>query len=93
MKGKKYIYAHKFEGLPKLTDLQLVEEELPPVKDGGGLCPEYYQKYDPYCFTVSFRACCELNMLCRILLRSNYQGWKYFPFWDHKSDFKKFLQT
>ena len=37
MKGKKYIYAHKFEGIPKLTDLQLVEEELPPVKDGGKL--------------------------------------------------------
>ena len=43
MKGKKYIYAHKFEGMPKLTDLQLVEEELPPVKDGGKLC----RKYDP----------------------------------------------
>ena len=42
MKGKKYIYAHKFEGMPKLTDLQLVEEELPPVKDGGKLC----QKFD-----------------------------------------------
>ena len=35
MKGKKYIYAHKFEGMPKVTDLQLVEEEIPPVKDGG----------------------------------------------------------
>ena len=35
MKGKKYIYAHKFEGIPKLTDLQLVEEEVPQVKDGG----------------------------------------------------------
>ena len=37
MKGKKYIYAHKFEGMPKLTDLQLVEVELPPVNDGGRL--------------------------------------------------------
>ena len=37
MKGKKYIYAHKFEGMPKFTDLQLVEEELPQVKDGGRL--------------------------------------------------------
>ena len=35
MKGKKYLYAHKFEGIPKVTDLQLVEEELPPVNDGG----------------------------------------------------------
>ena len=74
MKGKKYIYAHKFEGLPKLTDLQLVEEELPPVKDGGRLCPEYCQKYDPYCFTVSFPACCELNMFGRPV--EYYWGWK-----------------
>ena len=37
MKGKKYIYAHKFEGMPKLTDLQLVEVELPPVNVGGRL--------------------------------------------------------
>ena len=35
MKGKKYIYAHKFEGMPKVTDLQLVEEEITPIKDGG----------------------------------------------------------
>jgi hypothetical protein len=35
MKGKKYIYAHKFEGMPKVTDLQLAEEEILPIKDGG----------------------------------------------------------
>ena len=35
MKGKKYIYAHKFEGLPKVTDLELVEEEIPSIKIGG----------------------------------------------------------
>ena len=35
MKGKKYVYAHKFEGMPKVTDLQLVEEEIPAVKNGG----------------------------------------------------------
>ena len=56
MKGKKYIYAHKFEGMPKLTDLQLVEEELPPVKDGGRLqgfqnifaygCPDRGREFD-----------------------------------------------
>jgi hypothetical protein len=38
MKGKKYIYAHKFEGMPKLTDLELQDDELPAVKDGGTVC-------------------------------------------------------
>ena len=35
MKCKKFIYAHKFEDLPKDSDFQLVEEELPALKDGG----------------------------------------------------------
>ncbi|XP_046853655.1 prostaglandin reductase 1-like [Xenia sp. Carnegie-2017] len=48
MKGKKYIYAHKFEGLPKLTDLELVEEELPPLKDGDVLVKVQCLSLDPY---------------------------------------------
>lgn len=35
MKCKKFIYAHKFESVPKVSDLQLVEEELPALKNGG----------------------------------------------------------
>ena len=35
MKGKKYIYANHFKGMPKVTDLQMVEEEIPPIKNGG----------------------------------------------------------
>lgn len=35
MKGKRFVYAHKFENMPKVTDLELVEEELPQLKDGG----------------------------------------------------------
>lgn len=35
MKGKKFIYAHKFENVPKVTDLQLAEEEIPKLKEGG----------------------------------------------------------
>ena len=37
MKGKKYIYAHKFHKLPTVSDLELVEEELPALNDGGML--------------------------------------------------------
>ena len=35
MRGQKFIYAHRFKGMPKVTDLQLVEEEIPPIKNGG----------------------------------------------------------
>lgn len=39
VKTKKFIYAKRFNGEPKETDFQLVEEELPPLKDGGrSLC-------------------------------------------------------
>ena len=33
--AKKYVFAKRFVGEPKPWDLQLVEEELPPIKDGG----------------------------------------------------------
>lgn len=32
---KRFVYAKRFEGLPKITDFQLVEEDLPELKDGG----------------------------------------------------------
>lgn len=35
VKAKKYIFEKQFDGFPKTTDLKLVEEELPPIKDGG----------------------------------------------------------
>lgn len=33
--AKKYVYAEKFVGEPKLSDFKLVEEELPPLKENG----------------------------------------------------------
>lgn len=33
--AKKYILAKQFENWPKESDLQIVKEELPPIKDGG----------------------------------------------------------
>jgi hypothetical protein len=35
VKAKKFVYAAAFVGEPKLSDLQLVEEELPALTDGG----------------------------------------------------------
>ncbi len=34
-RAKKFIYSKRFEGLPKLTDFELVVEELPELLDGG----------------------------------------------------------
>lgn len=35
VKAQKYIISRRFDGFPKPGDLELVEEELPPLKDGG----------------------------------------------------------
>lgn len=34
-KAKKFVYAKRFVGLPKLTDFQLEEEDLPELRHGG----------------------------------------------------------
>lgn len=33
--SKKLLFVKQFEGEPKESDFRLVEEELPPLKDGG----------------------------------------------------------
>ncbi|XP_033221911.1 prostaglandin reductase 1-like [Belonocnema kinseyi] len=46
--AKKFIIAKHFEGEPKPSDLKLVEEELPPIKDGEILFETEYLSVDPY---------------------------------------------
>ncbi|XP_044745393.1 prostaglandin reductase 1-like [Coccinella septempunctata] len=48
MKGKKFILQRQFVGAPKETDVKIVEEELPPLKDGEFLCESLYISVDPY---------------------------------------------
>lgn len=38
VKAKKFVLDKPFVGLPKRDDLKIVEEELPPLKDGGESC-------------------------------------------------------
>ena len=38
VKSRKYIMKSHFSGLPKREDLEIVEEELPQLKDGGAAC-------------------------------------------------------
>lgn len=35
VQAKKFIFAKRFEGLPKITDFRLEEETLPALNDGG----------------------------------------------------------
>ncbi|XP_063908008.1 prostaglandin reductase 1-like [Zophobas morio] len=53
VKAKKYIVQKQFDGLPKSTDLKIVEEELPPVKDGEFLAEAVYLSVDPYMRAMS----------------------------------------
>lgn len=48
MKAQKFLYVKEFRGLPNLTNFQLVEEELPVIKDGEFLVAAKYLSVDPY---------------------------------------------
>jgi prostaglandin reductase 1 len=48
VKAKKFIYASAFKGEPKLSDFELVEEELPALKDGEILIEAQFLSVDPY---------------------------------------------
>lgn len=48
VRAKKIIYASAFKGEPKLTDFQVVEEELAALKDGEILIEAVFLSVDPY---------------------------------------------
>nr|XP_023017475.1 prostaglandin reductase 1-like [Leptinotarsa decemlineata] len=48
MKTKSFKYVKHFSGFPKATDLELVEEELSPLKDEEFLAEAVYLSVDPY---------------------------------------------
>ncbi|KAF2900195.1 hypothetical protein ILUMI_05990 [Ignelater luminosus] len=48
VKARRFILVKNFEDIPKETDLQLVEEELPALKDGQFLSEAVYLSVDPY---------------------------------------------
>jgi prostaglandin reductase 1 len=47
-KARKYVLRSHFSGLPKREDLEIVEETLPPLKDGEFLCEAQWLSVDPY---------------------------------------------
>ncbi|XP_019865574.1 prostaglandin reductase 1 [Aethina tumida] len=46
--AKVYKIEKYFEGVPKATDLKIIEEQLPPIKDGEFLAEAAYLSVDPY---------------------------------------------
>jgi len=48
VKAKSYLYQYKFKGFPKRSDLLIVEDELPEIKDGEFLAEAVYLSVDPY---------------------------------------------
>lgn len=47
-KAKVFIYAKPFKGEVKLSDFELIEEELSAVKDGQFLAEAMFVSPDPY---------------------------------------------
>ncbi|XP_078588073.1 prostaglandin reductase 1-like [Branchiostoma floridae x Branchiostoma japonicum] len=48
VKSKRFIFARQFDGPPKESDFQLVEEETPELKDGEILVESLFNSVDPY---------------------------------------------
>lgn len=53
--AKKFVYAKRFDGEPKLTDFDLVEEKLPALKDGGDNSPLNKQYSILLIFSLNYR--------------------------------------
>merc|ERR1711976_179243 len=48
VKGRRWVLKHHFDGVPKAQDFELVEEELPELKDGQVLVKALWLSVDPY---------------------------------------------
>jgi len=55
VKAKKFIFAKRFEGMPKVSDFKLVEEDLRELKDGEILTKGLWHSVDPYMRAYSVR--------------------------------------
>ncbi len=48
VKGKRFVLKRHFDGMPKREDFDLVEEELPELKDGEVTIEAIFLSVDPY---------------------------------------------
>ena len=52
--GRRWVLKHQIQGEVSADDFQLVEEELPPLKDGQVLVKAQWISVDPYQVTLLF---------------------------------------
>ncbi|XP_041978488.1 prostaglandin reductase 1-like [Aricia agestis] len=55
VKARKYVVKKHFQGLPKKDDYEIVEYELPPLKDGDILVKAEWVSVDPYLRAYNLR--------------------------------------
>ncbi|XP_064386880.1 prostaglandin reductase 1-like [Halichondria panicea] len=63
VKCRKWVLKSHFSGMPKREDLDLVEEELPPLKDGEYMCEALWLSVDPYMRPYSRRFPVDTTMI------------------------------
>lgn len=53
MKAKVFLYSKKFEGEVKIDNFELIEEELPTLKEKQFLAETVFLSVDPYVRTLA----------------------------------------
>ncbi|KAG5897852.1 hypothetical protein JTB14_024886 [Gonioctena quinquepunctata] len=79
VKAKVFIFELYFEGYPKETDLRLIEEELPEIKDGEFLAEAVYLSVDPYMRAYSVRLPLGIPLIGSQVARVSKSKHPHFP--------------
>lgn len=79
VKSRKYVLLKQFQGEPKRSDFEVVEEELPPLKDNEVLIKAEYLSVDPYMRAHMIRYQKPLDMIGSQVSRIIESKHKDFP--------------
>lgn len=62
LKSKKFLYVKEFKGEPTASNFELVDEDLPALKDGDVLTSAEYLSVDPYMrpYMANYKAPCTM---------------------------------
>ncbi|XP_074028088.1 prostaglandin reductase 1 isoform X1 [Leptinotarsa decemlineata] len=98
--AKVYKFVKQFDGLPKKSDFEIVEEELPSLKDGQVLTEAVYMSVDPYmrAYAPTIPVGCTMigSQIAKIIESKNPKfpvgkyvvgnfGWRSHTIWNGKS--------
>ncbi len=73
--ARKWVLKSHFSGLPKREDLEIVEEKLPPIKDGGRQVERHgHTLADLFPFSASLSSSLYAEFLCEA------QWWTVDPY-------------